>query len=63
MAEPGFTDTEPQVGEWYQRCTCGHSWLHHDVETLENDRPSCCFENCPCGPGSYFADQTNADYE
>lgn len=54
MADPGFTDQAPAPGEWWEHCTCGHSWAFHDVDDLEGSNPSCCYDTCPCGPGTYF---------
>jgi len=58
MTDPRLVSEVPIVGAWYETCTCGHAWMMHDVETLENDRPSCCHDGCPCGPGSYFPEDT-----
>lgn len=63
MAEPGFVEQQPAVGAWYQLCTCGHPWSMHDVDSLNGDNPSCCYDTCPCGPGSYFAAQDTAGYD
>lgn len=62
MTEPGFTDDPPWPGEWFEDCTCGHPWMMHDVDSLDGDNPSCCYETCPCGPGSYFVDQTTGGF-
>jgi len=29
--------------------TCEHANMFHDIHSLDDPRPQCCIEGCPCG--------------
>ncbi len=36
-------------GEWWKHCKCGHAWMFHDIEEMDDPNPTCCAEGCRCG--------------